>query len=240
MQKRMSLDGAERRRVYLFRHGAVDYVDENGKVVPDPDDVHLNDRGQEEASAMQTLFSDVDVDVAVCSGYRRTRETAAIVLGSRDMDLEVATGLQEIRPALDRRPDYDLFRDVAYSHWRADEPGSLFLGGEAYADFYARVSSAMAELIGRQDWHNMAIFAHGGTNAAILGWVTGLDLKAFGVFDQATCCLNIIDFDIRLDSADVIRRTVRGMNITAADPTKHRRTSGDMEMLASHLMRFDR
>ena len=236
----MSLDGAERRRVYLFRHGAVDYVDEHGEVVPDPDDVSLNQRGREEASAMHAMFADVAVDTAVCSGLRRTRETAAAVLGDRQVELEVARGLEEIRAATDRRPEYDLFRDVAYSHWRAGEPDQRFLGGERYADFYRRVSATMDDLVSRPDWHDMAVFAHGGTNAAVLGWVTGLALRAFGVFDQATCCLNVIDFDIDRESSAVIRKTVRGMNITAADPAKHRRTSGDLEMLASYLMRFDR
>jgi hypothetical protein len=35
--KRTSLDGAERRRLCLFRHGAVDYVDAPGRVVADHD-----------------------------------------------------------------------------------------------------------------------------------------------------------------------------------------------------------
>ena len=177
---------------------------------------------------------------AICSGLRRTRETASIVFEDRDLELEVASGLEEIRPATERRPEFDLFRDVAYSHWRAGEPGSRFLHGEHYAEFYARVSEEIEALTSRPDWHNMAIVAHGGTNAAILGWVTGLGLNAFGVFDQATCCLNVIDFDIDTQSSVVLRKVVRGINITAADPAKHRRESGDMEMLASYLMRFDR
>jgi broad specificity phosphatase PhoE len=45
--QRVALDGAQRRRIYLFRHGAVDYVDDRGKVVADPDDVALNERGRD-------------------------------------------------------------------------------------------------------------------------------------------------------------------------------------------------
>jgi len=44
--RRVALDGAQRRRIYLFRHGAVDYVDAEGKLVVDPDAVALNDKGQ--------------------------------------------------------------------------------------------------------------------------------------------------------------------------------------------------
>ena len=237
-EKRMALDGAERRRIYLFRHGAVDYVSEDGKVVDDTDAVQLNERGRSEANAMRELFADVTVDRAVCSGLQRTRETGERVLAGRSLPIETEAGLVEIRPDTGRQPDYDLHRDVAFSHWYATEPGASFLGGERYADFYARIATTLEHLVADNRWHNLAVFAHGGTNAAILGWVTELGLGAFGVVDQATCCLNVIDFDCDATDGTVVRKVVRGMNITAGDPAKAGRHSGDMEALARYLMKF--
>ena len=218
----------------------MDYVDTTGKVVDDPDAVSLNSRGLDEATAMQALFADVPIDRAICSGLIRTRETAERVLSGRNINVESDAGFEEIRPAVERRPDYDLFRDVAYSHWRANENGSRFLGGELYESFYARISATMERIVADPDWHDIAVFAHGGTNAAILGWVTGLGLNGFGVFDQATCCLNVIDFDMHEDNRRVVRKVLRGTNITAVDPTKKSRHSGDMEALARYLMSFER
>jgi len=83
----------------------------------------------------------------------------------------------------------------------------------------------------------LAVFAHGGTNAAILGWATGVGLAAFGLLDQSTCCLNVIDFDVD-DSGRLLRKTVRGMNITAYDPVMHRRDASDMELLARQLLKW--
>lgn len=237
--RRISLDGAHRRRLYLFRHGAVDYVDEQGKVVPDPDSVSLNEKGLAQADAMGQLFAEVAVDRVICSGLARTRETARRVMGGRALKIEVATGLEEIRPATrDGTAGLNLIEDIAFSHWRAADSGSRFLGGEQYADFYERIAATFESILADPDWQNLAIFAHGGTNAAILGWVTGLGLSAFGVIDQATCCLNVIDFDIDSNDGRLLRKTVRGMNITVDDPAKSRRHSGDMESLAKHLMRF--
>jgi len=237
--KRTSIDGAQRRRLYLFRHGAVDYVDQDGKVVPDPDIVSLNAKGQSQADAMGQLFADVAVDRAICSGLARTRETARRVMSKRDLTIEINAGLEEIRPATrDGTGNLDLIEDIAFSHWRATDKGSQFLGGELYADFYARISTTFESILADPDWQDLAIFAHGGTNAAILGWATGLGLSAFGVIDQATCCLNVIDFDIDADSRRLLRKTVRGMNITVDDPAKGRRHSGDMELLAKYLLRF--
>jgi probable phosphoglycerate mutase len=233
---RKAIDGASRRRLYLFRHGAVDYVDANGDWVADPDLVDLNTHGREQAAAMSRLFAEVPVDKAICSGFPRTVQTGEAILGDRDIRLEVITELQEIRHGSgETTGGYDIYADVAFSHWRAPDESATFLGGEHYHAFYERIRSAMEALLVDDSWHNLAVFAHGGTNAAVLGWATGVGLHAFGLLDQATCCLNILDFDFD-DSGLLVRKTVRGMNITADDPVMRRRDAGDMEMLARRIL----
>jgi probable phosphoglycerate mutase len=237
--RRTAIDGAARRRMYLFRHGEVDYMDAGGGWVEDSDAVELTERGQMQARAMAELFADVHVDKAVCSGLRRTQQTGALVLGSRDLTIDVISGLQEIRHGIGEVPGgYDICADVAFSHWRAVHSDATFLGGERYHDFYDRVAATVETLLVDDSWHDIAVFAHGGTNAAILGWATGVGLQAFGLLDQAMCCLNVIDFDID-DTGSVVRKVVRGMNITADDPLKHRREAGDMELLAHRLLKLN-
>lgn len=236
--RRTALDGAKRRRIYLFRHGAVDYIDEHGNVVPDPDNVQLSETGRLQAIAMCALFADITIDRAICSGMRRAKETGMLVLGERDLVLEDEPQLREIRAARDERSaGLDVIRDVAFGHWAATEAGSCFLGGERYSDFYARVSAAMDAVMQDPDWHNLAIFAHGGTNAAILGWTTGLGLSAFGAVDQATCCVNVLDFDFELDSGRLLRKVLRAMNVTLDDPAKSGRHASGMERLAQRLIK---
>lgn len=236
--RRVALDGAQRRRIYLFRHGAVDYVDEKGKVVGDPDNVALNERGRAQAAAMSELFAGITIDRAVCSGMPRARETANIVLGERDLALEENPELREIRAARDERAaGLDLIQNVAFAHWSATESGSRFLGGERYADFYTRISTAMESFTSDPDWHNLAIFAHGGTNAAILGWTSGLGLSAFGAVDQATCCVNVLDFDFDANDKRLLRKVVRAMNVTVDDPAKSGRHSSGMESLARRILK---
>ena len=237
-ERRKALDGANRRRLYLFRHGAVDYIDDSGNWVPDPDVVDLNERGREQAAAMARLFAGVHVDKALCSGLPRTRQTGETVLGDREIELEVCSELEEIRPVTGTMAGgYDVYADIAFSHWRAVHEEARFLGGERYHDFYARICKAMDALLADPSWHNLAVFAHGGTNAAALGWATGVGLQAFGLLDQSMCCLNIIDFDVD-DAGHLIRKTVRGMNITADDPVMRERHAGDMEMLARRILKW--
>jgi len=236
-KRRVAIDGAARRRLYLFRHGAVDYIDEHGDWVADPDLVDLNERGRAQAEGMACLFAGVHLDRALCTGLPRTRQTGETILGDRDIELEVFPELEEIRPLKgETAGGYDIFSDIAFSHWRAPEADARFLGGERYHDFYARISAAMNTLLADPSWHNLAVFAHGGTNAAVLGWATGVGLDAFGLLDQSMCCLNIVDFDID-DSGQVIRKTVRGMNITADDPVMRDRYASDMELLARRILK---
>ena len=51
-RRRVAIDGSNRRRLYLFRHGAVDYFDENGALVGDPDLVPLNAQGRAQALSL--------------------------------------------------------------------------------------------------------------------------------------------------------------------------------------------
>jgi broad specificity phosphatase PhoE len=95
----------------------------------------------------------------------------------------------------------------------------------------------MESLLADESWHNLAVFAHGGTNAAVLGWATGVGLEAFGLLDQSMCCLNIIDFDFDGKSR-LVRKTVRAMNISADDPVMRNRHAGDMEMLAKRILKW--
>lgn len=240
LRQRMAIDGSNRRRLYLFRHGAVDYIDENGELLGDPDLVALNARGVAQAQSMAELFVDVHVDKAICTGLPRTHQTGELILADRDIELEVVPELEEIRPVKGEvSGGYDMVSDVAFSHWRAEQEDAAFLGGERYQDFYKRIAAAMDHLLLDASWHDLAVFAHGGTNAAILGWATGVGLQAFGLLDQSTCCLNVIDFDF--DEAGVLlRKTIRGMNITADDPVMRTRDAGDMELLARRLLRSQR
>lgn len=236
--RRVAIDGASRRRIYLFRHGAVDYIDEHGEWVVDPDVVDLNARGRAQAAAMAELFDGVDVDKALCTGLPRTRQTGETILGDRNIELGVVTELEEIRPQKGQTAGgYDIYTDIAFSHWRAPEDDARFLGGERYKDFYARISAAMWTLLEDPSWHNLAVFAHGGTNVAVLGWATGVGLKAFGLLDQSMCCLNVLDFDFD-DSGRMLRKTVRAMNITADDPVMRHRHAGDMELLARRILKW--
>jgi len=243
---RTAFDGALRRRVYLFRHGDVSYVTQDGSIVADPRGVHLTRQGQEEADAMRAMMAEVPVDRAVCSGLPRTRQTIARILAGRDLAIEEVPDLEEIRSdraqaayeqgsAPDPVPLPDDLAEVAYAFRRAHEPGMRYRNGEPFADFERRVVASFAHLLSEPGWHDMALVAHGGTNRVILGWALGTGLRTFGHFEQDTCCLNVIDVDQDPDDLTVRRAVVRAVNATTYDPPKRERHLTTLEGLAQTI-----
>ena len=208
-----------RRRLYLMRHGDVAYYLSGGERVDDPDTVVLTEKGRRDAAAMADLVADIRFDGVVHSDLTRTTETAQLVMGGRDLPLEARPAFREIKGGLSAAERQTLtFNDIAYGMQKADEPGARYMQGEYYADFRARVVAALEDLLTASDWTRLLLVAHGGTNRAILSWVTHGGLRAMECFEQDTCCLNIIDVDV-IDG-EIRRRMLRLLNLTPENLTK--------------------
>ena len=234
---RKALDGALRRRVYLFRHAETSYVDKHGNAIPDSRSVPLTDRGREQADEMARLVSGVPFDRAICSGLPRTRETGERLLAGRPLTLEMQPELEELRPGHGvAGSDFDLLRDVAYAGTGAAKPGASLLGGEPFADFRTRVLGAFEGLLADPDWSTLLLVCHGGTNAMILSWALGAGLESFGRIEQDSCCLNVIDADVHPDDSRVLRTFVRALNVTSYDPVKQRIELTAWETIANSLL----
>jgi phosphoserine phosphatase len=217
---RHAFDGSQRRRIHLFRHGDVSYVDDEGNRVADSRAVPLTDWGREQAAGMRSFMEGIDIDRIVCSGLPRTIETADGIFGDRDINIEIDPTFEEINSDPNFYKSIKHLNEVAYAFANADQPDAARGYGEKFTDVEARVVGGLNKLISDPSWSSLALVAHGGVNRALLGWATGAGLKGFSTFEQNTCCVNIIDIDMQPDSGEHHRTLVRGMNITAYDPAK--------------------
>jgi broad specificity phosphatase PhoE len=232
-----ALDGARRRRIYLFRHAETSYVDRDGNAVPDSRAVPLTTRGCEQAIQMSQWLVEVPFDRVVCSGLLRTRETAERLVAGRPLTVEEKPAFEEIRPGhAVLESDFDMLRDVAYAGTRAAVADSSLLGGERYSAFHERVTGALEELVREPDWTTLLLVCHGGTNAMILCWTLGAGLETFGAIEQDPCCLNVVDLDIDPDSGGIVRKFLRAANLTAHDPVKAATGLTAWETIAKSLL----
>ena len=236
MDLALPFDRSRRRRIYLMRHAEAEYVRTDGTRAPDSRVVPLTGRGRAEAAAMRELLSDVPFDRAICSGLQRTRETAAIVLGPRKLEVGIVPELAEIRGGDPIARAKLSPVDYAYAMFKAGEPGACFAAGEPFADFVARVVPAFNAITNDPSWSTLLLVAHGGVNRAILTDITSATLAAFGAFEQDSACLNLIDVDTCLDTGAVLRRVLRGINITADDPIKKTRRLTTLEGMTKSFM----
>ena len=233
-----SLPGTDdRRRIYLLRHGAVEYLNRDGTRVKDPRGVGLNATGRKQAALMAELLRDVEFDRVVHSDLPRTRETAEIVIGeARAHTLEAAPALREIHIGhIDDVPHGRMEAEFTYAFEAAADPGTSLAGGESFGDFFERVTAAFESLLRRLGWSRLLLVAHGGTNRVILSWMARGGLGSIASFEQDECCLNVLDVDIV--NGEVPRRYVRAMNLTPWNLNKKGLYLTTLERIAADRLR---
>jgi len=219
-----------RRRIYLMRHGFVDYTSEAVRKARDPKVATLTPRGEEEARAAGIALSEVHFDLALCSGLPRTRQTAEIVLAEHPKapKLEVDERFGELRSGtyMDFHSAEHLAAVMTFTFEQAGEPGAEFLpGGEKFADALFRGRAALRELLVRPGWATALVVAHEVMNRMLLADVIGAPLGASAGFEQDTGCINILDFDMVPDESGegtrIERGVIKAVNLTPANYLKN-------------------
>jgi len=219
-----------RRRIYLMRHGHVDYFAPEVVRTRNTRDVVLTAQGRMEAGAAGRAFAPLVFDRAICSGLARTCETAQIVLGSLENPpaLEIEPDLAEVHGGgqVHVTSRADLVALVASHFERASEEGATLMGGEAFVAAQARAIAAVKRILGEPGWKQILIVAHEGINKLVLSWAAGAKLSAAHAFEQDTGCINLIDFDMvpgtdGKPGPEIARALIKAVNLTPYNYVKH-------------------
>lgn len=75
------------------------------------------------------------------------------------------------------------------------------------------------------------VVAHEGVNRLILSWACGAGLSAASAFEQDTCCVNVIDFDLTEGGGEIGRIIVKAVNITPYNWLKHGMSRTSLEAI---------
>lgn len=233
-----------RRRIYLMRHGHVDYFGKEIRAAGgDFSVVPLTPLGREQARAAGEALSHVSFDRAVCSGYPRTTQTAELVLAGQPdgaaPKLEVDPGLVEVHGGDfgSVRSRAEMAAKMAFHFEGAGEPGATLLpGGENFEDAMARCTASVERMLHEPGWHTMLIAAHEGINRLILGWVSGGGLNAVKAFEQDTACINVLDFDLvpldgEAEGTKIERAMIKAVNLTPYNYVKHGMNLNSLESI---------
>lgn len=187
----------QRRRIYLMRHGSVDYFDAAGKPFL-PEGVALNALGREQASAAGQVFAAqrIRFDRVIVSGLPRTVETATRVLAetSQPVSIETWPDLAELRGGkLADIPEAELKNAFTGAFSAGTDEKQRFLGGESLGELMDRVHPAIARLRADTSWDTALLVLHGGVNCAILSLALSGQRAFFGGMAQSAGCINALD-----------------------------------------------
>ena len=224
-----------RRRLYLMRHGSVDYFKADGTPVP-PHTVPLNAAGRAQADAAGALFAAAGArfDRVLVSGLVRTVETAQRVLAAAAQDVAIVRDprLEEIRSGrLDAiAPDQLRAAFTGVFSAAANVESLQFLGGETVGAMMDRCLPAFDELLADPSWTCALCVLHGGINLALLGHALTGGRTFLGRLEQSPACINVLD----VGAGDIV---VRGTNLAPTQWLQERERFTTMEKLLAQYLR---
>jgi probable phosphoglycerate mutase len=225
-----------RRRIYLMRHGHVDYLAKHVVATGGINVVPLTNRGRLQAEAAGLALRHVRFDRAVCSGYPRTHQTASHVLAAQEkpLVLEIDEGLVErvngkLPPVKSREELIEMMRG-AFTEGGVTQHAERGEGAEPAGDAQARAVKSIRRLLREPGWHTMLVVAHEGINRLLLSWACGAGVNATGAFEQDTGCINVLDFDLREDG-EIERTMIKSVNLTPYNWLKHGMNLTSLEAL---------
>jgi len=228
---------ASRRRIYLMRHGHVDYLARHVVASGGVNVVPLTTRGRLQAEAAGVALSHVGIDKAVCSGYPRTHETASHVLAAQKSPpvLEIDENLVERGngkfPKVNSREELVELMRGHFSNEGVTAPSERAIeGAEPAKDAQARAVKAIRHLLRKPGWHTALVVAHEGINRLLLSWACGAGINATGAFEQDTGCVNVLDFDLHPDG-EIWRTMIKAVNLTPYNWLKHGMNLTSLEAL---------
>jgi broad specificity phosphatase PhoE len=228
---------AERRRIFLMRHGSVTYFDDEGRPIR-PDTVPLNAAGREQATAAGKMFATAGIrfERVVASGLRRTVETAERVLAEtkQDVRIEINEALREVEGGkLAEIPDAELRDAFTGALDGSVSEDKRFLGGESIGALLDRVIPEIDALRADKSWDIALLVLHGGVNRALISYLLTGERKFFGAVAQSPACINAIDVGER--QTDV---ALRMMNHSPLDPLQAATRKTTMEALYDQYLKF--
>ena len=227
---------SKRRRIYLMRHGSVDYFRADGTPVH-PHTVPLNAAGRLQADAAGALYAQCGVhfDKVIVSGLNRTTETAKRVLAAAGQThaMEVESALEEIRGGKLADIPPDQVEAAFLGAFQQGVESQRFLAGESIGELLDRALPAFEHILRRDDWARLLLVLHGGVNRALLARAMTGSRGFFGRLEQLPACINILDVD---GHGDLI---VRAVNLAPTQWLHQHESQTTMEKLLSQYLRME-
>lgn len=218
-------------RIYLVRHGHVQYFDENQQPI-NPKYAPLSMQGIQQIELLATLLKQVAMDQIFSSSMPRSIQTAEILAKPQanssirrfDEIREIKSGrLKDIPP---EQAEIMIKNAYYFQTYALDS----FMQGERWQDFEQRVTDWLEQMLMEQQGlghQHVLISAHDAVNRIILNWLHGLQSQDIQLQEQNYGCLNIIDFFI--ENSQITQTRILLQNFTVHNILKINETHNALD-----------
>ncbi len=173
------------RRIYLVRHGAVEFADGIRRCIGCTE-IPLSERGRIQAERLVQYFTRHSVTKVCTSPLGRCRETAQILSGGR-YAIEIEDGLREM--------DMGEWENLPLQELREEHGKQLEsepVHGESREDALRRFGQTIDDILERSEG-DLVCVAHAGVNCCYLADLLGEPLETSRALPQPYGCLSVIE-----------------------------------------------
>ena len=221
----------KRVRVYLIRHGHVQYFDKQHQPV-NPKYARLSATGIAQISQLAEQLKAVQMDQIFSSTMPRSIQTAQILASTqRNSIIQSCDDIREIKSGRLKELDSTQAHIVikkAYQHRRYAL--DTFMQGERWHEFEARTTHWLEKILLQQadlQHQHILVSSHDAVNRIFLNHAHGLNQKDIQVQEQNYACLNILEYFIENDQ--IIETRILLQNFTAHNVLKINETHNALD-----------
>ncbi len=180
-------------RLYLIRHGETEWNAQHR--AQSYTDISLSDVGREQAQCTAKRLQNVDFDIAYSSDLSRAKETAAIILGTRNIQVNTSKSLREYNKGVFEglhRSEYSLRYPDQYQSSLAKDLDFSPESGESVRQVHDRVSEFGIFITSEHPNEDILIVCHGGSLRALVVHLLSLSVETTWKLAVSNCSLTII------------------------------------------------
>ncbi|KXL53075.1 phosphoserine phosphatase 1 [Anaerotignum neopropionicum] len=176
-------------KVYLVRHGETDWNLRG--MFYGWTDCDINEKGIMQAERLKKYFGTISYDKIYASDLLRAAHTAEIIAEDKKIDVLKDSCFRELHYGDWEDKEGSYIREnhgEELSRWLKEWKTSAFPGGEAFFDFYQRVTDGLIRVIEENKSKNVIIVSHNGPMSAMLCYLTGVGPDGFWRFFSEQGC----------------------------------------------------
>lgn len=146
-------------RVLIIRHGETDW--NKKRLIQGTIDIPLNDEGKTQALSAHDALKNEKIDAVFASPLIRTRQTADIVVGDKNIPIIYDERIAERKFGIAEGMSID---DIDFeATWLPNKP-PLYDGMETFEMLYGRISSFFDEIYEKYSDKTVLVVTHGGVS----------------------------------------------------------------------------